>query len=129
MKTIILLFCASFLYISLHAQTTQDIKFNTNLHNFGKIKQGIPVTYTFHFLNESQQPLIIETATAECGCTKPTFPQTPINHHKKGDIQVTYNAAAIGLFKKNVYVKFANIIAPITLTIQGEVLNPTTSTH
>ena len=40
------------------------VKFSVIKHNFGKIKQGTPVTYDFEFTNVSGKPIVIESATA-----------------------------------------------------------------
>lgn len=107
-------------------QTKNDVKFTAMKHSFGKIKQNVPATYTFTFRNaSSSKPLIIETATAQCGCTTPVYPKSPIGKGKTGTIKVTYNAATMGAFTKTVTVKFANINEPITLTIDGEVVAAT----
>lgn len=107
-------------------QTKNDVKFTAMKHSFGKIKQNVPATYTFTFRNAStSKPLIIETATAQCGCTTPVYPKSPIGKGKTGTIKVTYNAATMGAFTKTVTVKFANINEPITLTIDGEVVAAT----
>jgi hypothetical protein len=66
--------------------------------------------------------VIIETATAECGCTTPEYPKTPIEKGKTAAIKVTYNAESPGNFKKRVTVKFASVTQPIILTIDGEVV-------
>jgi hypothetical protein len=104
-------------------QTKNDIKFTAMKHSFGKIKQNKPVTYTFTFKNASTaKPLIIESATAECGCTTPEYPKSPIGKGKTGNIKVTFNAASPGAFTKKVTVKFANIAEPVILTIDGDVM-------
>ena len=79
------------------AQDT-PVKFVETKHSFGKIKQGTPVTTEFAFTNTSGKPLIIEVATAECGCTTPDYPKTPIMKDKTSSIKVTYNAEAEGHF-------------------------------
>lgn len=122
------LFVLAFLCLSAvsFGQTKNDVKFTAMKHTFGKIKQNVPATYTFTFTNaSSSKPLIIETATAQCGCTTPEYPKAPIAKGKKGTIKVTYNAATMGAFTKTVTVKFANIAEPITLTIDGEVVAAT----
>lgn len=107
-------------------QTKNDVKFTTMKHSFGKIKQNVPATYTFQFKNASTgKPLIIETATAQCGCTTPEYPKAPIGKGKSGTIKVTYNAATMGAFTKTVTVKFVNINEPVTLVIDGEVVAAT----
>lgn len=96
--------------------------FKITKYSFGKIPQNKPVTTEFTFTNTSDKPLVIEVATAECGCTTPDYPKTPIMKGKSGVIKVTYNAANMGSFTKNVTVKFANIASPVILTIEGEVV-------
>ena len=52
---------------------TSDINFSEVKHSFGKIKQNIPASYTFNLKNNGSKPLIIEQATAQCGCTTPEY--------------------------------------------------------
>ncbi len=108
--------------IPVFAQTTTPVEFKEIKHTFGKVPQGTPVSTTFSFTNSSDKPVIIETATAGCGCTKPEYPQEPVLKGKTGTIKVTYNAANMGAFTKTVTVKFANIAEPVVLTIDGEVV-------
>src|SRR4249920_3739486 len=93
--TVLLLFAA---VIPVFAQTTTPVEFKELKHSFGKINQGKPVTTTFTFTNTSEKPVVIETATAGCGCTKPEYPQEPVMKGKEGTIKVTYNAASMGAF-------------------------------
>jgi hypothetical protein len=119
---IILSCIAALLFITANAQDdTSAVSFKTITHSFGKIKQGKPASTDFSFVNKSDKNLIIETATAECGCTTPDYPKTPIQKGKTGVIKVTYNAENPGKFSKRVTVKFANIKTPVILTIEGEV--------
>ena len=76
----------------------------------------------FTYTNKSTKPVVIEFANAECGCTKPVYSNAPTAVGKSSTIKVTYNAAAMGTFKKNVDVKFAHSNQPYTLTINGEVV-------
>lgn len=101
------------------------VAFNKLKHSFGKIKQGVPKTYTFTLKNNGTKPLIIENATAQCGCTTPVYSKSPILKGKYSPIQVTYNAANPGVFTKTVTVKFLGIDQPTILTIDGEVLKDT----
>src|SRR5437773_1093989 len=108
------------LFLSASAQTDSSVaKFKSTTHSFGKIKQHVPVTTEFTFTNNSDKNLIIETATAECGCTTPDYPKTPVAKGKNATIKVTYNAESPGKFTKRVTVKFANIKEPTVLTIDG----------
>ena len=98
------------------------MQFASTKHSFGKIAQNIPKTYIFTFKNVSAKPLVVEIATAECGCTTPEYPKQPIAKGKEGQIKVTYNAAAPGAFSKKVTVKFAGVDEPTVLTIEGVVI-------
>jgi hypothetical protein len=108
--------------IPVFAQTTPPVEFKETKHSFGKIPQGKPVTTEFVFKNTSDKPVVIESAVAGCGCTKPEYPETPVLKGKTSVIKVTYNAASVGNFTKNVTVKLAGIAEPIILTIDGEVV-------
>ncbi|WP_290791345.1 DUF1573 domain-containing protein [Flavihumibacter sp. UBA7668] len=99
------------------------VKFSVVKHSFGKIKQGSPVTYDFEFTNVSGKPVVIESATASCGCTTPTWPQQPIAQGKANKIKAGFNAAAPGPFDKTVFVKVAGVDQPMELRITGEVLS------
>ncbi len=115
-------FCVGFSGFSQGSKTTETIGFNTLKHGFGKIKQNVPVTYVFELKNKGKKPLIIEQATAQCGCTTPEYSKKPILKNKVSPIKVTFNAANPGTFTKTVTVKFLNIPEPSILTIEGEVV-------
>ena len=119
---LILTCITALLFVTAHAQTDSVAAFKITTHSFGKIKQHVPASTEFSFINNGDKPLIIETATAECGCTTPDYPKTPIQKGKSGVIKVTYNAENPGTFTKRVTVKFANIATPVILTIEGEVV-------
>lgn len=129
MKKLMLCLVVSVIAFAGFAQTgakkAEDVvKFKEIRHNFGKIKQGVPVTHDFEFLNVGNEPIIIETATASCGCTTPTWPQQPVMKTKADKIKAGFNAAAPGAFEKTVFVKIKGIDVPYELKIAGEVLAP-----
>lgn len=107
----------------LQAQAKVDdlIRFEKTEHQFGKVPKDKPVTVEFAFSNPGSKPLIIEDATAECGCTKPEYPKKPVMPGQKGTIKVTYDAKEPGAFTKRVTVKLVNVGETKILTIKGEV--------
>lgn len=123
MKQFVVLFIASLFTVTAFAQKP-PVKFTAETHSFGKIKLNKPVTKEFVFQNTSNQPVVIEFATAECGCTTPDYPKQPIAKGQTAKIKVTFNAASVGTFKKSVTVKFVKYNAPVILTIDGEVTTP-----
>lgn len=98
------------------------VKFKDKVHDFGKIKQGVPVTFDFNFVNTSDKPVVIESATASCGCTTPVKPVAPISQGKADKITAGFNAQAVGPFNKSIYVKVAGVDQPVEIKITGEVL-------
>jgi hypothetical protein len=94
-------------------------------HDFGKIKQGVPVTHEFKFTNTGKVPLIITNVSASCGCTTPSWTKDPVPPGQSGSVKATFSAGAIGAFDKSVTVT-ANIEPGfIQLKIKGEVSAPT----
>jgi len=63
------------------AQTeTKDkpaIKFKSENHDFGKIKEGVQATHEFEFVNTGKGALIISNVAASCGCTTPDWTMSP----------------------------------------------------
>ncbi len=124
MKKIFLFASALVFGLVAMAQTKSDdvVTFNTDKHDFGKIKQGVPVTYSFEIKNTSDKPIVVENASSSCGCTVPEKPEKPINPGATGKLKVQYNAANVGPFKKDVIIKLAGIDQPKTVQIVGEVV-------
>jgi hypothetical protein len=110
--------------ISAMAQTADDfIKVNTEKYDFGKIKQGVPVTTFFTITNTTNKPLVIENAWAGCGCTTPEYSKEPIAPGGSSKLKVGYNAAAMGHFDKAVNIKLAGVNEPKVIMITGEVVD------
>lgn len=125
MKKLVFLLTTAFIFSAVAiAQSKVDevAKFNEEKHDFGKIKQNVPVTYYFEITNTSSKPLVIENASASCGCTVPEYPKEPISPGSTSKIKVQYNAAAMGHFEKDVYIRLAGIADQKTLKITGEVV-------
>jgi len=123
MKKVLFLLVAVLAISTVFAQSKTPLEFKEIKHSFGKIKQNIPATYVFSFKNTSSTPVVIESATAQCGCTTPEYPKGVIPKGATNTIKVTYNAAAMGAFTKQVTVKVAKVAEPIVLTIDGEVVD------
>jgi Protein of unknown function (DUF1573) len=78
---------------------------NGETHDFGNIAEGPVAEYVFEFKNTGKEPLIIQSASASCGCTTPEWPKEPILPGKKGKITVRYNTQGRpGPFNKTVYI-------------------------
>lgn len=103
------------------APATEKLEFEKKNHDFGKIKQGVPVTYIFKFTNKGSKDVLLQNVQASCGCTTPQWPKEPIKPGDVASITVTYNAAAIGMFTKQITVSTHGGTIE-TLNITGEVI-------
>lgn len=68
------------------------IKFAHDVIDFGTIKEDSILEKTFVFTNTGNADLVVINATGSCGCTIPTYPQTPIRPGDKGSIVVKFTA-------------------------------------
>lgn len=125
MKKILLIASAFIIGFSASAQQKADdiVKVKTEKFDFGKIKQSVPVTTYFEITNTSDKPIVIENVTASCGCTTPEWEKPPVAPGATSRIKVGYNAAASGIFTKDVFVKLAGVQETKNLKITGEVLD------
>jgi hypothetical protein len=124
MKKLLIASFALFFSAALMAQQKFDthVKFKYEEHDFGKIKQGVPVTFDFAFTNVGTTPVVVESATATCGCTTPVRPEQPVMAGDANKITAGFNAGAIGPFTKPITIKLAGVDEVKVITIKGEVL-------
>ncbi len=69
-----------------------EITFEKTAHDFGVIKEGAVVNFSFKFKNTGKSDLIVGDARGSCGCTVPKFPTHPIEPGDEGQIDVTFNS-------------------------------------
>ncbi|MGM9804603.1 MAG: DUF1573 domain-containing protein [Muribaculaceae bacterium] len=129
--TLSALICAAMMTFATAAKANDEQKtskaeaqFEKVDHDFGFIqeKKG-SVSYSFEFENIGDEPLIIVSAAASCGCTRPEFPTKPIKPGKKGKIKVTYNPVGRpGPFRKEIKVKTNGKRRTYILHIEGSVI-------
>ena len=101
------------------------IKFEKEEHDFGTLLQGEVVSYSFHFTNEGNAPLLISEVGSSCGCTVGDYPREPIAPGKSGAIKVTYNSSGHHGFQSRYLTVLSNTIpAKTTLRIKGQVKTP-----
>ncbi len=129
-----LLLTLSFVLVGIFAANAQanstDVKaegskitFTETTFDYGNIPQSVPAKHEFKFTNTGNQPLLITSANASCGCTAPTYTEEPIMPGKTGVITVIYNAANLGNFTKTVTVNTNASTEPVVLTIRGNVVD------
>lgn len=102
-----ILFFVFALLVSGMAMAQAVIKFDKDVHDFGKFKKAKVQTCEFVFTNEGDKPLVIQQAYGSCGCTVPSAPKDPIAPGEKGVIKVRYNGASMfkGTMRKMITVR------------------------
>lgn len=118
-----LLITAGFAYAKKSkSEGTGSIKFTETVWDFGTIKNDRPAVHEFEFTNNGDGNLVIVDATAECGCTRPEWPEKPIAPGKKGKVKVSYNPIGRpGSFEKTVTVKTNGSPKKARIKIRGTV--------
>lgn len=98
------------------------IQFEETVWDFGTIPNDRPAVHNFEFTNDGTGNLVILDASAQCGCTRPEWPEKPVAPGKKGKIKVTYNPIGRpGSFEKTVTIKTNGSPKKVHLKIRGTV--------
>lgn len=114
--TIIYLMCAGILHAQPRFVPDMEIK------KLGEVEFLQPKKVVFGFTNKGNQPLLITSAKASCGCIDVSFPKTAIPAGKGGEISLVYDANILGTFYKEIEVLTNASESPVYLTIQGTVV-------
>ena len=72
--------------------------------------------------NDSRTPLVVTLAKCSSGCTGVEWPKDAILPGATGEINATFNAAAVGAFNKTVTVESNSDGGTAMLTFKGEVV-------
>lgn len=82
-----------FFFIACTACFAQaEIAFQETIYDFGQIEEGTVAEHEFVFTNTGNQPLIISSVKASCGCTTPYWTKEPVLPGKQGSIKASYNS-------------------------------------
>lgn len=91
--------------VKVAAETTK-IKFDSDKHDFGKIKQGDKVKHTFTFTNVGDKDLVVSNVKPTCGCTATNWTRTAVKPGESGTIEAQFNSAG----KMGKQMKFMTVI-------------------
>ena len=82
-----------------------QIKFDTDMHDFGEVTEGEKVSFTFKFTNTGKGPLVITGIATSCGCTVGEYTHDTIKSGKQGDVTVSFDSwKRVGFQQKSVTV-------------------------
>jgi hypothetical protein len=74
----------------IEGMETTSIEYFDLTHNFGNVFYPSDNKFTFKFKNTGSVPLVIDKATASCGCTIPNKPEEPIMPGEIGELDVIF---------------------------------------
>ena len=109
------------------------ISFATVDHDFGTIKEGDVVEYTYKFKNTGEAPLIIQNAQGSCGCTVPEWSKEPVPVGGEGLIKAKFDSkgkpnlqnktvtVTANTWPKQTVLKFKAMVTPNATTPAGPV--------
>lgn len=102
------------------------IQFATPIHDFGKVKSGQPVHYSYVFTNTGDQLLQIRSVQPSCGCTTAGEWTRNVEPGKTGAIPVQFNSANFNgpVFKTITVASNAKDQGNTVLQLKGTVWKP-----
>src|SRR5690606_34327646 len=108
--------------VDMNCSIKNSIKWKSTEIVLGEIPQNKPITIEFEFTNDGDGPVIISSVQASCGCTSTNFAKTPVLPGETTKITAVFNAATVGLFKKQITVVTNAEVHPKTLMFTGTVI-------
>ena len=67
------------------------IFFPETQHDFGKVKEGLKVEYTFKFENKGTESLVVKDIKTSCGCTAAVVSNSSLKPGEVGSIKVDFD--------------------------------------
>jgi hypothetical protein len=119
-----LLVCTVVILFGVLAFGQPRLEFEKTVHDFGQINEsGGTVEYTFIVRNSGNEPLVLNSVKASCGCTTPFWTNEPIAAGQAGKITASYNPYnRPGPFNKSLSVVSNAANGTTTLYIKGQVI-------
>jgi hypothetical protein len=92
--------------------------------DFGEVFQGEKVLHEFEFVNQGDEPLLVDRVTSSCGCTAVLVSEKNLAPGSKGKLQANFDSSRFnGSVSKTIYLYSNDPLRPVMqLSIQGKVL-------
>lgn len=105
-------------------QAAPELVWLNPIHNFGAFNEEMgPVTCRFRAVNTGDEPVVVIDARANCGCTRPDYPRSPVAPGDTLTVSVAYNPEGRpGRFHKQVKVTTNAKNRSSVLSIRGTVI-------
>ena len=73
------------------SKTGAKIFFPETQHDFGKVKEGLKIEYTFKFENKGTESLVVKDIKTSCGCTAAVVSNSNLKPGEVGSIKVDFD--------------------------------------
>ena len=103
------------------------IQFATPVYDFGRVRSGEPVKYTYVFTNTGDRMLIINSVQPGCGCTSAGEWTKQVEPGKTGSIPIQFNTMGYGTAVQKMITVACNITSQpplVYLQLKGTVYKP-----
>jgi len=105
-----------------------EAKFESLEHDFGDIKSGEKVEHVYKFTNTGTADLVISSAKPSCGCTVPSYTQTPVKPGESGEIKAVFDSTGkSGSQNKTITVTMNTVKGTETLTFKANITGGATA--
>src|SRR5699024_5938762 len=109
--------------LASEAATGGKIEFDEPIFDFGQVKEGEVVEQIYSYTNTGTAPVILSQVSASCGCTTPSYTQTPVLPGQSGEIKVSFDSdGQVGKQQKIVTIASNAENKVTTIQLRGEVL-------
>ena len=88
----------------VEAESVTSMKIDKEIHDFGKVTEGVENHCTFTVTNTGSKPLILSDVKASCGCTTPSTREGPIAPEKSDNIKVGFKPSGKGVSEKTITI-------------------------
>lgn len=127
-----LILATLFITSIVFSQETKDtnagiLEFETEVIDYGKIKQNDDGNRSFKFKNTGNSAITIANVKGSCGCTVATKPDKPILPGETAEIGIKYATNRVGGFSKTVTITSDASMQRKVLRIKGIVLKSSES--
>lgn len=105
----------------IEAASVTTMTIDKEMHDFGKVTEGVENHCTFLVTNTGTKPLVLSDVKASCGCTTPSKPEGPIAPGKTDKIEVGFKPNGKGVSEKTITITANTEPRITTLKVKADV--------
>jgi hypothetical protein len=87
-----------------------ELKFKDKVHRFGKVNEGVQLSYAYRFTNTGDTPLIFLKYDVACVCTVVDFPEAPVLPGENGLVLVQFDTSGKIAYQDREITIYSNAI-------------------